>query len=753
MNHLFILIHLMLVAFEIIGDIMSTREKKGIALSVEKNTTTSNGKNKPSITDMVSLEIPTNFKISPEGDKVAYSLKYTDWSKNRYESRIHIFYIKEDKTTQLTRSGLISDMQWINNDSLAVLKQNFDDGNSKNQIYIYENLIGEPWIATDHKDGVNSFRKFANGILFKANDPEKSEKKKRKEEFGSIVHFEQEKSANALYYINLVKMKNYQEDLVKCSEDESKELIKPIIEISKLLVEPLTILNFIPSKQNDTIYLNCQSHDDIVHYIDKSHFVIKLNPDDALDTYIQRKKEEKDKDKHKYEEKEEKKEDYTYLGTITKFGFPKEGYYIVDVSPDGTQLLISYKERDQMFYTQVDLWILDLKKWDNLITDEGIVEKLVKITGELDRQPYNSKWNEPGITTTIANGTKSALVRISQNGEIKKISTGNIFPYIYGYDINNKGQVVFTGFSNKKTSDVYVSTNTVASDKLILKQVTKIGNTTKKWDLGTIETIRWNSKDGTEIEGTLRKPFDFNPKKKHPLVFIIHGGPQAYNAENLLEYNEQLYYPAIQFSNKRILVVKVNYRGSVGRGQKFLELNKDNLGIGDLWDLDSCIDSLDKQGFVDTDKIGCMGWSQGGYISAFVGIHSKRFKAVSVGAGVSDWYTYHISNDIPMFTTHYLSSSPFRDRSLYEKTAPISKIKEAQTPMLIQHGEVDLRVPVASAKELYRGLKEMNVPVELFIYPGMGHPIIKPRENRAIMHQNLTWFSHYLLNEKLDFAV
>ncbi|MHA2358375.1 MAG: alpha/beta hydrolase family protein, partial [Candidatus Heimdallarchaeaceae archaeon] len=471
--------------------------------------------------------------------------------------------------------------------------------------------------------------------------------------------------------------------------------------------------------------------------------------------YIQRKEEEKEeeKSKKKEKEKEEEKEDFSYLGTITQFGFPKEGYNIIDVSPDGTHLLITHKERDQMFYTQNDMWILDFKKWKNLITDEKIVEKLQKITGKLDRHVFFAIWSNLGIITATADRTKSALVKILPNGDVKKISTGSIFPYPYGYDVNDNGQVVITGLSNKKTPEVYVSTNTIASDKLELKQVTKIGNVTKKWNLGTIETIRWNSKDGTEIEGLLRKPSDFDPKKKYPLVFIIHGGPTAYNAENILEYIDQLYYPAVQFNNKGMLVVKVNYRGSTGRGQEFLELNKDNLGIGDLWDIDSCIDYLDKQGFIDTKKIGCMGWSQGGYISAFVGIHSKRFKAVSVGAGVSDWYTYHIGNDIPMFTTHYLSGSPYRDRSLYEKTAPISKIKEAQTPMLIQHGEVDKRVPILNAMELYRGLQEMNVPVELFVYPGMGHPITKPRENRAIMHQNLTWFSHYLLGEELDFAV
>jgi dipeptidyl aminopeptidase/acylaminoacyl peptidase len=144
-----------------------------------------------------------------------------------------------------------------------------------------------------------------------------------------------------------------------------------------------------------------------------------------------------------------------------------------------------------------------------------------------------------------------------------------------------------------------------------------------------------------------------------------------------------------------------------------------------------------------------MGWSQGGYISAFAGLHSGAFRAVSVGAGISDWYTFYVSNDVPDFTLDYLSGSPFRDRERYTRAAPISNLANAKTPMLIQHGAEDRRVPISNAMELYRGLKEMNVPVELFVFPGMGHPITRPRENHAVMHQNLAWFSHYLLGEEL----
>ena len=98
-----------------------------------------------------------------------------------------------------------------------------------------------------------------------------------------------------------------------------------------------------------------------------------------------------------------------------------------------------------------------------------------------------------------------------------------------------------------------------------------------------------------------------------------------------------------------------------------------------------------------------MGWSQGGYISAFLTTrHADRFRAISVGAGISDWMTYYVNTDIHPFTRQYLKATPWDDPKIYADTSPMTYIKQAKTPTLIQHGDQDAaragaeRVPALS---------------------------------------------------------
>ena len=261
------------------------------------------------------------------------------------------------------------------------------------------------------------------------------------------------------------------------------------------------------------------------------------------------------------------------------------------------------------------------------------------------------------------------------------------------------------------------------------------------WALGSRELVSWKSQDGAVIEGVLHKPPGFTAGRRYPLLVVIHGGPTGTSRPVPLS---GYVYPIVQWLGKGALVLEPNYRGSGGYGGAFRALNVRNLGVGDAWDVVSGVDHLVAEGLVDRDRVGAMGWSQGGYISAFLTTHDAvRFKAISVGAGISDWMTYYVNTDIHPFTRQYLKATPWDDPEIYAKTSPITYIKQAKTPTLIQHGENDQRVPLPNAFELYQGLQDMRVPVRIVVYKGFGHGLNKPRAQLAAQQHNWDWFEQH----------
>jgi dipeptidyl aminopeptidase/acylaminoacyl peptidase len=279
------------------------------------------------------------------------------------------------------------------------------------------------------------------------------------------------------------------------------------------------------------------------------------------------------------------------------------------------------------------------------------------------------------------------------------------------------------------------------------RQLTDMTAQVKDWKLGTVEVVSWKSKDGALIEGVLHKPPGYDSSKKYPLLVMIHGGPTGTSQPTLSP--EEYAYPVQTFLSKGALVLEPNYRGSAGYGAAFRALNVRNLGVGDMWDVMSGVDSLIAKGIADPNRLGAMGWSEGGYISAFLTTHTSRFKAISVGAGISDWTTYYVNTDITPFTRQYLQATPWEDPEVYAKTSPITTIKQAKTPTLIQQGSNDKRVPVPDSFELYRGLQDEGVPARLILYTGFGHGVNKPKSQRALLQANLDWFGHYIWNEPL----
>src|SRR5205814_1954078 len=295
-------------------------------------------------------------------------------------------------------------------------------------------------------------------------------------------------------------------------------------------------------------------------------------------------------------------------------------------SSDGTRIAFSaQKDADLISSVTADLYVVTVR--------DGTVKKIVSTPGP----DTNPKWSPDG---------KKVAYRAALENQYAEVYSSDVAPW--------EG-----------------------------KKLTAMGNQLKGLSLAHREVTSWKSADGTTIEGIVYKPADFDPKRKYPLLVVIHGGPTGVDQPIV---NADRYYPVERLVAKGALVLRPNYRGSAGYGEKFRALNVRNLGVGDYADVISGVDALIAQGWVDKDRVGPMGWSQGGYISAFITASSDRFKAVSVGAGISDWMTYYANTDITPFTPQYLHSTPWDDPEIYKKTSPISYIEKANTPTLIQHG-------------------------------------------------------------------
>lgn len=154
-----------------------------------------NKEHSPTITDIISLEIPSLVKISPNGQKVAYTVEKTNWKENVYEKHCYVYDRQKKKSFSLTQTGVVSHLEWIDSCSLAVIKVDPTQEKDRPQVWLFENLVGEAWQVTDEKEGIISFKVFAHGLLYLCNQPDEVTKKNRIESFGKFIHFEQEQSS------------------------------------------------------------------------------------------------------------------------------------------------------------------------------------------------------------------------------------------------------------------------------------------------------------------------------------------------------------------------------------------------------------------------------------------------------------------------------------------------------------------------------------------------------------------------------
>jgi dipeptidyl aminopeptidase/acylaminoacyl peptidase len=651
----------------------------------------------PSFEEVISLQSASNATISPNGNNILFTSQTADWKENRYDTEL---WISKDgqMSFQLTNnlSNNSTSPKWSpNGDWIAFLSKRGE----KTQIQVIRSAGGESFQLTDTKNDISNFEWSQDGkkIAFLQSEDKSEKEKEQKDKYGGFEVEDSEYSLNQLWILDF----NPEEVPKMLLPEQMKDSITLKEREPKLVMETaeFSVNNFKWSPDGQKIAFGHQPNPAIMSFLkadisiydfsSKSHTILVNNPSNDD---------------------------------------------LIDWSPDGKSILYQTSLSDTLsnFYRNDKLFTITIDGFDN--------RQLAK---DFDENLSDLQWNENGIFAIAWQKTVRRLIRIDPKNGSTTILTFKP-ERITSYSFSNDGKkLAYTGVNDDDLTEVYGSDYPLKNTKRISEFTKQI----QYWSVAKSEVIAWKSKDGASIEGVLHKPKDYDVTKKYPLLVIIHGGPTGISTPSA---TPSYVYPMIQWLNKGALILRPNYRGSAGYGEKFRSLNVENLGVGDAWDVLSGVEYLEDLGIIDGEKVGSMGWSQGGYISAFLTTNSAKFKAISVGAGISNWMTYYVATDIHPFTRQYLKATPWSNKGIYEKTSPMTNINNASTPTLIQHGEFDKRVPPANAYELFQGLQDVGVETELIVYKGFGHGINKPKERLAATWHNWQWFAKYIWEEEIE---
>jgi len=264
--------------------------------------------------------------------------------------------------------------------------------------------------------------------------------------------------------------------------------------------------------------------------------------------------------------------------------------------------------------------------------------------------------------------------------------------------------------------------------------------------VGPTERLRYEAKDGLPLEGLLLKPPGAASGKALPLLVVVHGGPMGVFDDGCEP--RRGVYPVHAFAAAGYLVFLPNPRGSGGFGESFRKAAVGEWGYADYEDVLRGVDLLVERGFADPERMGVMGWSYGGYMTAWAITQTDRFRAASIGAAITNPYSFWGLTDIPEFVEAYFGGKPWEGHTDYLRHAPEHHVARARTPSLIQHGEADRWVPISQGLSFHRALASQGVEVEMVSYPGEGHEIREPSHVKDAMQMNFAWFERWMSSEK-----
>ena len=268
-----------------------------------------------------------------------------------------------------------------------------------------------------------------------------------------------------------------------------------------------------------------------------------------------------------------------------------------------------------------------------------------------------------------------------------------------------------------------------------LQRITREGDDTLAGvKLGDVRVVNWTARDGTKLEGILTLPADYQAGKKYPFLVFPHGGPEGNDTLNFDFFSRLI-------AGWGYVVLQPQYRGSTGYGSDFLQSIYQHFGDRAYSDVDSATDFAIAQGWADPNRLAIFGWSAGGFMTAWTVTQTNRYKAAIEGAGITDWLSFIPTSDIAQ--VDYDMRLQEKDPAPMLQFSAVMHADKVTTPLLILHGEADLRVPTFQGREFFVLLAERGKTVRMVSYPGSPHFPRLAEQRRDVFTEIQHWLARY----------
>lgn len=400
-------------------------------------------------------------------------------------------------------------------------------------------------------------------------------------------------------------------------------------------------------------------------------------------------------------------------------------------SPDGKW--IAYRAQLQGGY-EADRW--------RLMLYDRQTAKTINRTEDFDRSVESYAWTPDSMQIYFQAEDKAEMpvytIAATPGTAPKQILADS---YNADFDLSRDGRTLaLARTSLTMPAEIF----TANSDGTNLRQLThQNGALLAQLDLPAAEPFWFEGAEKTQVEGLLIRPPHFDPAKKYPVLFLIHGGPQgAWTDAWGYRWNQQV------MAAPGYVVVMVNPRGSTGYGQKFTADISRDWGGKVYDDLMKGLDAaIVKYPFIDGARVGAAGGSYGGYMIDWLATHTDRFKCLISHAGPYDLVSEYGATEELWFPEWEFGGAPWSHPELYKKWSPneyAGALGKYKTPTLVVGGELDFRVPYNQDLEFFTALQVQGVPSKLVIFPDEGHWVLKPQNSQLWYATFLDWLARYL---------